>query len=271
MTKRAGLFILVLIIVSVSAFSVPLGNLLTYDVIYRLNENGNFIYQTKFSNLTLDFTPSDTELRQFISEAKGSLNNNILVEALYLHRKDERSHTPPHAWDFTQKTGLYNQLLAISTLEGIQYYSASRGEMRTFFEYSRVIDQPNARNPPPLADPYFSEPPANYSLYARQKDLTFGDNVYRYTYRNARDGIFFVQENVSALTIGIIPAVGRGNLKSIFAVFDCGDTLLIYNVTFARALSISSLSERIGASFSNRAEAVIKWFTGRADIILSSY
>jgi hypothetical protein len=267
MIKRTKLVLILFVLCASYGFSVLIESLLTSCNIARLCSNDNFIYETKFSNSAPELIPADNEFRQFVTGAAGSINYNIMVESLYLYRKPNQSFTSSNSWDDRQKTGLFNQLTAISAMEGIQYYSASRGPMRTFFETSGVVDQPSTKKP--LPDPVFTVLPANYSLYARQKDLTFGDNVYRYDYKTANNSICFVQENMTSLTLGIIPAVGRGNLRSVLAVFDCGDTLLIYSVSFARALSISSLSERIGVSFSNRAEAVIKWFTGRADMVLS--
>ena len=267
MIKRKCIFLLTFFLVVPMVFSTPLEELISSGNIEKLRSGDGLILETRFTESAPVLIPNDDELRQFVTGVLGTISHNIVVEALYLYEKPEQSHTSSDNWDNAQKTRLFNQLLAISTLEGIQYYSASRGTMRTFFEYSRVIDQPNRKNP--LPDPVFSALPASFSLYTRQKDLTFGDNTYLYDFKTARNGIFFVQENLSALTIGIIPAVRRGNLKSVFAVFDCGDTLLIYAVSLTKALSFSSLHERIGASFSNRAEAVINWFTGRADLALS--
>jgi hypothetical protein len=203
--------------------------------------------------------PADSELRQFFTKSIESLNPGIMVESLYLYKK------PLYSVGVPQKTGLYNQLLAISTLTGIQYYSASRQTMRTLFEYSRVIDGPETKNV--LPDPVYSVPPAELAIYSRQKDLTFGDNIYRYNYASAQNGIFFVQENVTSLNVSLVQAIGKGNLRSVMAVFDCGDVLLIYIASMARAVSVPGMGERIGTSFSNRAEAILKWFTGRADLI----
>jgi hypothetical protein len=188
-----------------------------------------------------------------------------MVESLYLYKKPEYAQTDSSGWDDTQKTGLFNQLLAVSTLTGIQYYSASRGTMRTFFEYSNAVDGPDTKYPIP--DPVYATPPAELTLYVRQTDLTFGDNIYRYDYKTAKNGIFFVQENLTDLTYLMIPVIGKGNLRSVMAVFDCGDTLLFYIVSMAKAVSVPGMGNRISNSFSNRAEAVMKWFTGRADLV----
>jgi hypothetical protein len=133
--------------------------------------------------------------------------------------------------------------------------------MRTFYEYSAVIDNPQTGNV--LPDPVFSQLPETLALYARQRDLTFGDNIYRYSYVNTVDAVFFAQENITALSYGIIRAIGRGNLQSIIALIDCGDSILIYTVSMARAASLPGMGDRVSSSFKNRAEAALNWLTGR--------
>jgi hypothetical protein len=74
-----------------------------------------------------------------------------------------------------------------------------------------------------------------------------------------------VQENLTTMTYGIIPAIGKHNLRSMVAVFDAGEYLLLYVTSMAKAASVPGMSSRAGASFSNRAEAIVKWFYSRAD------
>ncbi|GHT69665.1 hypothetical protein FACS1894110_19580 [Spirochaetia bacterium] len=114
--------------------------------------------------------------------------------------------------------------------------------MRTFYEISQVIDGPKTKRV--LADPVYgissSELPAALKIYARQKDLTFGDNIYQYEYRVEADFLVFIQENLTTMNAGIIRAM-------------------------AHATSLPSLRERIGNSFTNHAEAILKWYAGQAD------
>jgi len=217
----------------------------------------SIILETQLKKPSPKLLPLDEELKQFLFVNIEMLNPDIMVEALYLYRKSvnpllERNNAK-----------ILNQLLAISSLTGIQYYSDSRKTMRTLFEYSSVIDTPETKNP--LADPVYIIPPAEVTVFARQKDLTFGDNIYRYDYITAGNGIFFLQENITTMYYSFVPVIRKGNLKTIMAVFDCGNALLIYTVSMAKAVTLPGMGERIGNSFSNRAEAVLKWFTGRAE------
>jgi hypothetical protein len=222
--------------------------------------------------------PRHSGLQRFITENLNSLGPNILVETLSLYPKPAgqagvTTHTGPtgsrfpSAWSEAERVGLFNQLVAINTLAGIQYYSESRKAMRVFYETSQIIDNPVNKTPQP--DPVYTTVPASLTLYARQRDLTFGENIYRFDYHAGADAIFFVQENLTSMNAGIIPAVGKNKLKTVFAIIDTGDSLLLYAAAMAKTASLPGMSDRIGASFSNRAKAVIKWFAGRADSVFA--
>jgi hypothetical protein len=197
--------------------------------------------------------PRHRELERAVAEIKNSLEPNIFVETLSVRPKSSVA-----AWDASEQTRLLNQLAALSTLAGIEYYSASRKAMRVFYESSVVIDNPSAQKP--LSDPVHDVLPDSLVLYARQKDLTFGDNIYRFDYHTGGDYIFFVQENITAMNAGIIPAIGKNKFRCLIAVIDAGDSLLIYAAAMAKAASIPGMGDRIGASFTNRAKAILTWF-----------
>jgi len=257
-------YLLLFLLILTSAFqgfSVPLENIVSSGHFETLNA-GEMIIKTHFGDTSVDISPRNDTLDQVITAAKNSFNPNIIVETLYLYKKPVKYFSGSRSWNEEQRTGVFNQTLAISTLSGVQYYSASRKELRTFYESSVVIDDPWTKRP--LPDPVFTQP-VSTSLFARQKDLTFGDNIYRYDYTASGDILIFTQENVTALSVGIFRVIGRGNLKSIFAVTDCGDSILIYAVSMVNAALFPGMKERITGSFSSRAEAILKWFAGRLD------
>jgi len=247
---------------TVSAFPIPLENLITPDYVAELRSMEQAqIIKAQLKNPAPKLMPNHGNLRQYVTKVMNQLNPNMLVEALYLYSKPSHLKTDSANWDDRQKVKVFNQITAISTLTGIQYYSISRRAMRTFYEYSSIIDGPLTQKP--LSDPVFAQLPAALTVFARQKDLTFGDNIYRYDYENSKDAVFFSQENITALNYGIIPVIGKGNLHSVMAVFDCGDTILIYAASMAKAASLPGLSDKISDSFGNRAKAVILWFSSR--------
>ena len=260
-----GKFVLFSLItfILVPVFSMPYEDLITPQYAAKLNLGGS-VTETQIKNPTLKQLPMHGELRQFVNRIMASLEPNVAVETLFLYEKPKAStQADLSGWSDLQRAELFNQLLSLGTLTGIQYFSTSRGAMRTFYESSVVIDAPDTKRP--LPDPKYARPPVSLALYARQKDLTFGDNIYRYDFRTTDDAIFFNQENITALNYGIITAVGKNRLQSVFAVIDCDGFLLIYAVSMAKTATVFGMGDRIGNSFGNRAEAILEWFYGKAD------
>jgi len=218
------------------------------------------ILEVQLRNPGFRLLPRHSELGRFMEAAKDGLDPSTLVEGLFLYGKPS-GHL--RAWDDAERKALFTRTTALGTLAGIQYFSASRGVMRTFYETSHVIDGPRNRNP--LPDPSFASLPRNLTLYARQKDLTFGDNTYRFEYLTGTDFIFFSQENLTSMSVGIIPAIGRNNFRMVMAIIDADDSILIYAAAIARAASVPGMGDRVGGSFGNRLSAVMKWFSGHAD------
>ena len=263
MKFKTGVLLFVIGSIAANVFSASLEDLLDSRYAVQLRSDESPITEIQLRNPSPKLLPRHIDLQRFIAETISSLEPNILVETLYRYQKPESA-----GWNEAERTGLYNQIVALSTLTGIQYYSASRKTMRVFYESSQVIDGPDTKRAIP--DPAYPLPPLSLTIYARQKDLTFGDNIYRYEYRTTTDAFFFLQENLTSLNYGIIQAVGKNRLRSTVAVIDTGDSLLIYAASMAKAVSVFGMGDRIGASFSNRAEAVLKWFAGRADRVFKT-
>jgi len=197
--------------------------------------------------------------RALVESVMRDLNPAMMVETLHLYERP----SPAAAWSDDEKARLFNNLVALSTLTGLEYFSASRGAMRIFYDISTVIDGPSTRNPIP--DPVFPRPEPALTIYARQRDLTFGDNIYQYDYFAVPGGIIFVQQNLTPLRIGFITAVASNNLRSVVAILDAGNYILVYAASMANTQALPGFRNRIGNSFANRAEAILAWFRAQAD------
>jgi hypothetical protein len=250
------LFVPLFFAAAFSGFSATLENLTGPDRAAILRE-GRLISEVQLKNPRPLLMPDHEAVRALVGEIQRSLNPEIFVETLSLYKKPGGL-----SWTAEERRNLYNEALSISSLAGIQYFSATRNTMRTFYETSTVISGPAAKRP--LPDPVFEEP-EDIILYARQKDLTFGDNIYRYEYRAGNDSLIFTQENLTAMTVGIITAVGKNRLRSVVAVIDTEDSLLIYAASMAKASALPGMGQRIGNSFTNRTTAILKWFMEKAD------
>jgi len=192
-----------------------------------------------------------------IRAAMASEKPNLIVEALYLYRR------PRPADPQAELRSLYGTLLSISSLEGIQYWSASRQKMRTFYAESYRIDDPKARHRlPDLAAPASGPLPATASCYAFQRDLTFGANVYRYDYATSADGILLETTNMTSMTYLAVPLMAPGGLKARLLVIQTDEALLFYVASCANAPSLGIIRDKVEESITNRAIALYKWFEG---------
>jgi hypothetical protein len=219
---------------------------------------GERVNQMQFKNPSLNLAPRESRVRNMVSALIGELEPSFFGESLARYQKPRAGE-----WSAAERAALYNSVLELSSLAGLEYYSASRGRMRIFYESSATVSGSDGKTK--RADYYYADPPPSLIVYARQKDLSFGDNVYRYQYTAAADYFIFVQENLTAMSYGIIPAVGKNKLRSLVAVFDAGDSLLVYTVSMAKAASVPGLTDRVSKSFSNRTQAILDWFTKQAD------
>ena len=215
---------------------------------------GEPVTEVQTKKPVLKMLPKHDGVQKFVRENKNSLDPNILVETLWLYKKPQALS---RSLSEAERVLLFNKLTALSSLSGIEYYSESRGAMRIFYETSCIIDSPSGKKP--LPDPVFLTVPDSLVVYTRQKDLTFGENIYRFNYNTEADAIYFLQENLTTMKYGKVTAIKENNLKTIFAFFDAEDYLLLYVAAMAKTASIPGMSDRIGASFTNRTKAVYLW------------
>lgn len=146
---------------------------------------------------------------------------------------------------------------SLSRLEGIEYYSTSRKKMRTLYEKSFVVDNEKSRNR--IDDPT-SGPADGLSLFAVQKDLTFGEYLYRYTYRQTEHTTGFHSQNEESLSYTFVRLIKPRKLRVSLIIHDMGDAFLVYNLTRIDFLAIPGIEGKIQSSFSTRARAMYDWF-----------
>ncbi|MCK4540799.1 MAG: hypothetical protein KAU17_01045 [Spirochaetales bacterium] len=160
---------------------------------------------------------------------------------------------------------VYNLLRRISSLAGIEYYSASRGRMRIFFEESTRIDSLEDRNPIP--DSSRPEIPPMESLYSRQKDKTFGTNYYHLGYCHGEGTIALVMENVTPLRYGFIPVVKEYGMQMHIIAIPLEKGFLFYGASVVDALNLPIIRKKVKNSFFNRLIALRGWFVNQISSI----
>jgi hypothetical protein len=254
---KLSIYIAIAIVLTAPAFSNSLEELVGTEQAAVLR-GGSSINKVAQKASKPELLPNNPTIRKWTDEVVRVLEPSILTESLNIYQKNNAAR-----WTEEEKLALLNETLDLESLAGLEYYSESRKAMRIFYETSQVINDPStksARKPP-----RYKTLPTTVTLYARQKDLTFGDNVYQYDYYVYENALIFIQQNLTALSVSIVPAVGKNNLRSVVAVLNTEDCLLVYAASFAKTVSIPGMKERIGKSFSSRANAVLGWFVQQAD------
>ena len=158
-------------------------------------------------------------------------------------------------------TALYNHLRAVSTLQGIEYFSDSRGHYRTLYQRSHAIVGAADRTPQP--DPVASSVPHHSLLFLEQEDSTFGSNVYQADFRF--DGVSIVMqiENLTTMWWGILPLVAEGDFRSVVTITPTDRGLLFYASAAIHAADLDFVRERAQTSLGNRLDALEGWMRQR--------
>ncbi len=178
-----------------------------------------------------------------------SIDYTIGVEVLnIIHRENNELNVAAAA----------NLLLELSTLKGLEYYSASREKMYTLFVQSYPIDDPETENRIP--DPVVTEVPAGGSVTLFQQDKTFGKNKLALTYDVTESTIHMVTENITRFNWGLIPLMKPGRLHMHILIHLTENFILYYGNFGAKALRIRLFEKRINESFYNRLVALYGWF-----------
>ena len=179
---------------------------------------------------------------------------DYMREVLFLYKK-----SPSAAALSPEENGktVERILKSASRLEGITYFSSSRQEERLLYKRAFCISDAESRTPIP--DPIDAKTDG-LSVLVLLEDLTFGENIYNYSFRQ-KDGqtaFFFVNE--TPFKYAGITGIKPGELKSVLLVEDLGNEMLIYGIVRANYLSFPGIKKRMEASISTRMDAMYEWF-----------
>jgi hypothetical protein len=158
---------------------------------------------------------------------------------------------------------LYNMLHAVSSMEGMMYYSVTHGAREVLFRQSFVIT--SLSKPTKVPDPVFTSIPADDSIMTLQEDTSFGRILYEERYAYRKDHVVATIENLTNVNFLFVPIIQPRNLVSIFVVVPVGKELLYYGICYLRTgmpLGDRTLRE---ASLRNRLYAMADWMKARLD------
>jgi len=240
---------------SVFGFQVtaePLASYLPAEILVKLQAGEDVRATATGKSASLSLAPRHPAVSELV-RALADEAPDVIVEAVFLWKK------PRPAAMQAELLAVYNVLRSIGSLQGIEYFSASRGRMRLFYEYSSLIVASD--DPSPVSDTLLPGLPINpETLYARQKDLSFGDNRYRVALSSGKDFVYQTSTNLTTMRYAFVPVANPGELSVRLFVISADDTLVFYAVSSARATVVPGVRSKLEASFGNRAEAVFSWF-----------
>ena len=159
---------------------------------------------------------------------------------------------------------IYNIMRSISTLKGIEYYSADRNIMRTFYYDAYAIPSPHKEHTR-LPDPLVASIPAESHIYTYHKDSSFGNYVMSIDYTvgpNTEHPKYarMSMSNATTMYYSIIPIERPHKLQIDLVVVPEGDTMLFYGNFVANTMTLFGLRDSVDVSFTTRVEALYHWF-----------
>jgi hypothetical protein len=193
-------------------------------------------------------------LKESIEKTVKELEPTLSVEYLLIYKTDNVNNSNPENY-----LKIYNTLRSISTLTGIEYYSASRERMRTFFYDACVIDNPesNIRQPDPLVE----EIPGFDKFYIYTEDSSLGKNISTVTYFKYSNYMAMVMENYSTIWKFIFPIIQPGEMKTYMVIIPYEEYILFYGFSTIKTFELISTAEKKGIpSTTNRLKAFYNWF-----------
>lgn len=232
-----------------------LSSLIPPPALAELQKKGNVVRVQKGSNAP-NLAPSSPAFAAF-RRAIAAEKPGLFIESLYLYPRAQPAN--PQA----ELRSLYSTILAISSLEGIQYYSASHRSMRVFYSESYRIDGPDTRRRQADALAPAGNLPSAETYYAFQRDTTFGPNVYRCAYRSYEEAVSLESINLTNLSFMGIPVLKAEGLRIRLFIVQASEGIIFYVVNSAEAPGLPLVLDKVQESISNRTAALFKWFEAR--------
>jgi hypothetical protein len=197
--------------------------------------------------LQLTFFPKTGLGKKALSVWDGEKPPYFTGEQLYLIRKQTTEN------DLEAASLVFR---AISTMEGIQYYSNTRRRVETLYPFCYMIDNPDSKNRIP--DVLGVVEDKQYYFY--QKDASLGKCIYTINFSQTDTEISNLSTNIDPIKIFLLTAVKKQNLKTYIVISDVGTDFLMYVLVQSVFSETQSIVNIMTKSFSSRADALAAWF-----------
>ncbi len=200
------------------------------------------------------FLVPDGPIGDALSAKLQAINPTLVVEAIFVLPLAERQ-----AKSANLELVVFNTLRSVSTMKGIEYYSASRKRMRVMFEDAFVVADPESRTP--LPDPVERHVLPESLIYVFQNDSSFGKNAYEALYQRHGSTVQVSMKNLSEMYYSIVPLVEPGHLLLDLVVKPAEDHILFYGCIGVKTYGLFGLEKKTHDSFYNRIKALFGWFS----------
>ena len=145
---------------------------------------------------------------------------------------------------------------AISTLEGIQYYSNTRKKFATLYKTCYMIDGPESRKKIPDVIEKIEDKQHYFYLH----DNSFGKCAYTIDFERTDSEVSNFFSNIDPLKILLFNSVKSRHLKIYIVLSDAGDSFLMYFL-IQSLFPATPINENVMTkSFTARADAIAQWF-----------
>lgn len=231
-----------------------LNDILSDEIAEELLKNGKIEHSSYMKEYTPCLGLKNTELGEKTAtywEESGKTTEPVFYyEGIYLTKKKAATEKGANIDE------LSNHVRALSTLEGVEYYSNTRKKMRILYEESYAVNNPEERLR--IDDPV-DENPDGQVIYSIQKDSTFGKFLYKYSYFKRGNELLIRITNLDNLSFAGIKIIKPENMMTSILIYDLGDYYVTYTLIKVDVISVSIIENKMKKSFAARAEAMFSW------------
>lgn len=187
-------------------------------------------------------------------------DTNLIIEALVFLPSQAINNSSSTSSQIDALGLAFNQF---HSLQGIQYWSASRKIMRTLYTDAYRVDNPNDKNKikdPETIGEFRAMLPKKAYLY--QKDQTFSGLIAEVQCAVTQTTFLMTNTNVTPLRLIGIPVLPADGIRTGFLAAPSPEGVFLYFVTSIKSPSIGR--DRVFESASNKALALLHWFISAA-------
>jgi len=157
---------------------------------------------------------------------------------------------------------ILQSISAVSSLQGIEYWSGSRQSMYPYLEEAYAVEKRKSNKR--IDDPVFNTLPVGPQTFAvYQNDTTFGKAWYDVTYEVTGDAIRLSMVNTTTIRYKFFPVLRDENLRIELVIVPGKKELLFYGLAAFKLGNTFGIQLHLDQSFDHRMSAFQIWFSNQ--------